>query len=90
MVGGFDQVEVVLDNNDRVAALNEQLQHVYKAVNVCDVKSRGRFVEDIYRPACAALRKLRRELDALRLAARKRSCRLTELDIAEAYVVESL
>ena len=55
VVGCLDQVEVVLDDNHRVAALDKQLQHVDQAVNVRDMQTRRRLVENINRPARAAL-----------------------------------
>ena len=49
-----------------------------------------RLVEDVERPPGGDLRQLRRELDALRLAAGERRRRLAELDVVEADVVQRL
>ena len=59
-------------------------------MHVGDVQSGGRLVEHIHGAACAALRKLRCELDALRLAAGERRARLAELDVAKPDVAQSL
>ena len=54
------------------------------------VQTCSRFVKNINSLSCRAARKLGRKLDALRLAAGKRRCRLTDFDIAETDIVEGL
>ena len=46
-VGGFDHVEVVLDDDDRVAAVGEALEHAEQLLDVGEVEPGGRFVEDV-------------------------------------------
>ena len=47
IIGGFDQVEVVLDDYCRVAVVNDLLQNLDQLVNICRVKSCCRLVENI-------------------------------------------
>src|SRR6478609_7421114 len=46
-VGGLDDVEVVLDHQNRVAAVGEPLQDVEQALDVGKVQAGGRLVQDI-------------------------------------------
>ena len=71
MVGDLDDVEVVLDDDDRVAAVHEFVEHLQQQADVLEMESRRGFVEDVERAARVAFRKLRREFDALALAARQ-------------------
>jgi hypothetical protein len=80
----------VLDHDHRVAAVDEPLQRLEQLLDVREVEPRRRLVEDVERLARRDLRQLRRELDALRLAAGERGGRLAELDVVEADVVERL
>ena len=90
MIGHLDDVQVVLDDEHRVARVRQTIENIDQARDVRHVQTGRRLVEHIDRPAGAALRKLRRKLDALRLAAGERCGRLTELDIAEADIHERL
>ena len=77
-VGGLDDVEVVLDHDQRVAGVAQRVQHVQQQLDVGEVQAGGRLVEDVERAAGVALGQLERELDALRLAARERRRALAE------------
>jgi len=44
-VGGFEHVEVVLDDDDAVPAVDELLEHAEEALHVVAVKSGRRFVQ---------------------------------------------
>src|SRR3954468_16837377 len=89
-VGGLDDVEVVLDDHDRVALVDEAVQHLEQALDVGEVQAGRRLVEDVQRRAGRDLGQLGGQLDALRLAARQRRRRLAEADVAEPDVVERL
>ena len=89
-VGLLDHVEVVLDHEHRVAAVDEPLQHLEQLLDVGEVEPRRRLVEDVERLPGRDLRQLGRELHALRLAARERRRRLAELDVVEPDVVQRL
>src|SRR5437773_10656715 len=88
MVRGLDDVEVVLDDEDRVAGVDEATQHAEQALDVGEVKAGRRLVEDVQRPAGRAARELARELDALRFSAGQRGRRLAEPQVAEPDVLQ--
>ena len=46
VVGAFDDLDVVLDNDERVAALHESLKHAEELGDVVEVQAGGGFVED--------------------------------------------
>jgi hypothetical protein len=71
-VGGLDDVQVVLDDDDGVARVAQLVQHLEQQVDVGEVQAGGGFVEDVERAAGVALAQLQRQLHALRLAARQR------------------
>src|SRR4051794_34417863 len=76
VIGRLDHVEIVLDDDDRVALVDQLLEHVEQLPGVLEVQPGGRLVEDVERAAGAALRQLLRELHPLRLAAREGRRRL--------------
>src|SRR4051794_15297088 len=90
VVGGLDHVQVVLDHHDAVALLDETVEHLEQALDVGEVQSRRRLVEDVERAPGGDLRELSRELDALRLSARERCRRLAKTDVAQSHVVQRL
>src|SRR5438876_8234594 len=83
-VGLFDDVEIVLNDEDGVAERDEALENVEKFADVVEVQAGGGLVENVKRAAGLALGKFARELDALRFAAGKRGGGLAELDVTEA------
>ena len=89
-VGGLDHVEVVLDDDDRVAVIAQAVQHAQQQVDVVEVETGRRLVEDVERAPGVALGQLERELHALRFAARERRRALAERDVAEAHVEQRL
>src|SRR6266702_1237624 len=89
-VGALDDVEVVLDDDHRVARLDQTIEHVQQPPRVLEVEPGGGLVEDVERPAGADPRQLARELDALRLAAGEGGGGLAQLHVPEPHVVERL
>ena len=83
-VGGLDDFEIVLDDDHRVALVDQLVQHFEQLRHVVEVQAGGRLVEDVERAAGRLARQLLGELDALRLAARQRGRLLADLDVAEA------
>ena len=65
-VSAADHVHVVLDDDDRVAEIGEPMQHVQELLHVVKVQSGRRFVEQVERTSCLALRKFAREFNALK------------------------
>ena len=58
VVGGLDHVEVVLDDDHRIAALDQRMQDAQQAVDVFKVQTGGRLVQDIERAARGAFGQL--------------------------------
>ena len=90
MVSRLDDIEVVLDDDDRVTAVDEAVQDAEELRDVGSVQSRRRLVEDVERAPRRAARQFRRELHALRLAARERRRTLPKLDVTEPNVGNDL
>src|SRR5579859_660859 len=83
-VGLFDDVEVMLDDQDGVAEGDEALKDVEEFANVVKVQSGGGFIEDVKCAASLALGKFVGQLDPLRFAAGKSGGGLAECDVTEA------
>ena len=89
-VGHLDDVEVVLDDEHRVAGIDEALQHVEQLPHVLEVQARRGLVEDVEGLARLLAVQLLGELDALGLAAGERGGGLPQPDVAKAHVIERL
>jgi hypothetical protein len=66
------------------------VQHFQQLAHILEVQAGGRLVEDVERAAGGAARQFLGELDALRLAARKRRRLLADLDVAQADLASSV
>ena len=88
MVGVLHNVEVVLNDDDRIAGIDEFLEHLEQRRYVLEGQAGGGLVEDIERPAGGTLGKLGGQLDPLGFTTRKRGRGLAEVDIAEPDIVQ--
>ena len=70
-VGGLDDVQVVFDDDDSVARVDEFTQHGEQLADVLEMQSRSGLVENVERSTGRALREFTSEFDALRLATGK-------------------
>ena len=89
-VGRLDDVEVVLDDDDRVALVDEAVQHLSSLSDVLEVQPGRRLVEHVDGAAVRPPLQLGGELHALRLAAGQGRRALAEPHVAEADVDERL
>jgi len=90
VIGAFNDIKVVFDDDDGVAFIGQTVDDVDKFLYVCAVQTGCRFVKDEERLARLFAGKVSCQFDALRLAAGKRCRRLTELDIAKADIIQRL
>ena len=77
----------MLDDHDRVAGLDEAVQHRQELADVVEMQAGGRLVEHVQCPAGAFLHQLTSQLDALRLAAGEGGAGLAQFQIIQAHVV---
>ena len=92
-VGGLDDVHVVLDDEHRVALLDQRVQGREQLVDVVEVQAGAGLVEDeqdLVLLQRGAFGQEGGQLHALGLAARERVGRLPQADVAQAHVVERL
>ena len=83
-VGGFDDIEIVLDHDHRVAPVDQCMEHGEKLVDIVEVKTGGRLIEEIQRLAGGTFGKLARQLDPLGLTARQGGSGLPKVEVSEA------
>src|ERR1039458_8948839 len=89
-VGVADHVQMVFDDDDRIAQVGQTEQHVEQLLHVVEVQAGGGLIEKVKSFAGLALAQLAGQLDALRLAARQGDSRLTEMNVAEAHIDQGL
>ena len=77
-------------HNDGISAVRQPPEYLHQLVDICKVQTCRRFIQNIDRLSRAALRELRRQLDALCLAAGELRAGLSETNIGEAHIIESL
>ena len=87
MLGAADRVLVVLDHDQRVALGAEARERVEQDLVVARMQADGRLVEDVADAAQVGA-ELRREPDALRLAARERRRAAIEREVSQAHLLE--
>ena len=83
-IGGLDDVQVVLDDDEGVAGGAELEEHFEQLGDVVEVQAGGGLVEDVERAAGRFAAQLGGELDALGLAAAEGGGGLAEANVAQA------
>ena len=87
-VGRFDHIQVVLNDQDRVARFDKILQDIQQQLDVGKVQSRGGLVQQVKRLARAAFHQFACQLDPLGLAPGKRWRRLPNFQIIQPDTVQ--
>ena len=90
VIGSLDDVEVVLDHDGGIAALDKFAQDTGQLGDVVKMEAGGGLVQDVDGPAGALAGELGGQLDALGFAAGKLGGGLAEFDIAQSDVVKGL
>lgn len=88
VVGTFDDVHIVFDDDERMAAQDESVESRQQAFDVVEMQPRGRFVEDENGRFRFLHAEIVGQFHALVLAARKGIGRLTQLDVAQSHVLQ--
>ncbi len=86
----LDDIEIVLDDDDRVTGIHQPVQDLQQFLHVGDMQADRWLVQDVESAAGGAPRQFLRQLDALRLAAAQRRRRLPEMDVTQADIPQSL
>ena len=61
IISCFDDIEIMFNDNDRISAIDEELQDIHQLVDIRRMQPRRRFVEDIQRAPGTSLGKLCRQ-----------------------------
>src|SRR5262249_37987654 len=89
-VGRLDDVEVVLDHQQRRSGFEQFTKRSKQLGDVVKVQARGRLIEDVESAAIVCTRQVRAKLEALRFAARECGSGLAQPQIPEADFAEYL
>ena len=87
-VGGFDDVEIVFDDDERRAGFEQFAERGEEFGDVVEMQTGGGLVEDVEDLFIFGAREMRGEFQTLGFAAGERCCGLAETQIAEADFVE--
>src|SRR5690606_33610316 len=84
-VGQLDDIEIVLDEHERVSGINEAVEHLRESPDVLEVQSRRRCIHEVQLAAGppARERPLPRDLESLRFTAREGRRWLAEAQVAK-------
>jgi hypothetical protein len=80
----LDDVEIVLDHDNRVPPIDEGVEDGEELVDIVEVESSSRLIEQVECLPGGAFGELPRQLDPLRLTAGKSRGRLAEVEVAQA------
>ena len=69
VICGFDDLEIMLDDDDSIALIYECMKDLEQSPHVFKVQSRGRLIQDIERLSSCASREFLGQFDPLRFAA---------------------
>src|SRR5690606_14289505 len=85
----LDHIQVVLDEHDGVALSYKAVHNLAELADVLQVQAGGRLIHYVELPSSTTPghRKFARNLQALRLAARKGGCRLSEPEVSQPYLL---
>ena len=89
-IGALDHVEVVFDDDHRVASIDQSAEDIEQTANLVKMQAGRRFVKQIQCLAGIDAGELRAEFDALCFAAGQSRGRLAEWEVAESDVDEAL
>src|SRR5678815_3252114 len=89
-VGGLNDVQMVLDNNYRVAKVCQSIEDIEQLFHIIEMQTGRRFIKDIQSLAGGTFAELLGKLDTLSLSAGKRGSRLSQPDIPKANVNQRL
>jgi len=81
IVRGFYHVQIMLDDQDRIAAVNQALQDLQEFIHVGKMQACGGLIQNVKSAACGRLTQFTGKLDPLRLTAGKGCGRLAQTDI---------
>lgn len=89
-VGSFDDVQIMFDDNDRIALVAQAMENFEEEFDVVKVQSGGGFVQNVERAPCIPLGQFKRQFDTLSFAAGKSGCGLAQSDVTQSYIQKSL
>ena len=88
-VGRLDDVEIVLDHQNRSPAVDQLAERRQQFLNVVEMQAGRGFVEDVQDALVCLRGEMRGKLQALRLAAGKRGRGLPQAQVAQPHFVEN-
>ena len=89
-ISGLDDVEIVFDDQHRVAGIAEFVEHLQQFGNVSKMQAGGRLIQNVQRPPRGALGQFGGKLHALGFTAAERRGLLADLEIPQSNFLQSL
>jgi hypothetical protein len=89
VIGRFDYIQVMFDQQHRVARVHQAVQRLQQALDVRQVQPGCRLIENVDRvPGALELAELGGDFDTLRLAAGERRRGLAQRQVTQAQIAE--
>src|SRR4030095_10093406 len=85
-IGALDHLQVVFNHNYRIARVSQLHQHLQQFLNVGEMQSGRRLIENVKSPPGRFFRKLGGEFYPLRFSAGEGCSRLAKSEITETYI----
>ena len=90
VVGNLNHIEVMLNHNGGITSIHKFVYHAQQLANILKVQARSRLVKDVECVSCVALRELGSQLYSLALTARQSSAGLTQGEVSQSNILNSL
>ena len=90
VVGNLYHVEVMLNHNGCISSIHKLVYHAQQLANILKVQTRSWLVKDVECVSCVALRELGSQLYSLALSARQSSAGLTQSEVSQSDILNSL
>ena len=90
MIGGFDDFQIVLDDDHRVPGVDQAVQNLQELADIVEMEARRGLVENVERSSRGPLGQFAGELDPLGLPAGEGGRLLAQFDVPHAHVFQGL
>src|SRR5438034_11215211 len=87
-IGVANYIKVVLDDHNGVAQVGQPMQHIEQLFDIVEMQARGGLVQQVKSLTGLTFAQFAGQFNALGLAAGKRDCGLSKMNVAQANVDE--
>ena len=89
VIGGLDDVQVMLDDNNCVSAVGQSAQDLHQLMNIRKMQAGGRLIQNVDSLSGSAAAQFCGQLDSLCLTAGQLGRRLPQTNVRKSYIIQS-